>query len=132
LHAEENKTGIIDELRFRRENPLCSQRRGAKALTNTRRLKRKVDLKKCLTLNQKYNINKAMNRKPGFKSGRGGKRRGAGRPKGTTIPPEKRRKPFGVRLPLWLIEWVRSQDTPSGRLIERALIQTYGLKKPKE
>jgi len=72
-----------------------------------------------------------MNRKPVIKSGRGGKRPGAGRPKGTAIPREKRRKPFGVRLPLWLIEWVRSQDTPSARLIERALILTYGLKRPK-
>jgi hypothetical protein len=45
LQAEKKKTGIIGELRFRRENPLCSQRRGVKALTNIRRLKRKVDLK---------------------------------------------------------------------------------------
>lgn len=72
-----------------------------------------------------------MNRKPVKKSGRGGKRRGAGRPKGTTIPPKKRRKPFGVRLPLWLIEWVQSQAEPSGRMVERALIKTYGLKRPK-
>jgi hypothetical protein len=45
LRAEKNKAGIIGELHFRRENPLCSRRRGAKALTNIRRLKRKVDLK---------------------------------------------------------------------------------------
>jgi hypothetical protein len=74
---------------------------------------------------------KAMNQKPVKKDGRGGKKPGAGRPKGTTYPDEKRRKPFGVRLPLWLIEWVRNQAEPSGRIIERALIKTYGLKRPK-
>jgi hypothetical protein len=72
-----------------------------------------------------------MNRKPVKKDGRGGKKPGAGRPKGSSYPPEKRRKPFGVRLPLWLIEWIRSQPEPSGRMIERAVILTYGLKRPK-
>jgi hypothetical protein len=71
-----------------------------------------------------------MNPKLPKKIGRGGKRPGAGRPKGTEYPDEKRRKPFGVRLPLWLIEWVRDQAEPAGRIIERALIQTYGLKRP--
>jgi hypothetical protein len=73
----------------------------------------------------------AMKRKPVKKDGRGGKKSGAGRPVGSSYPDEKRRKPFGVRLPLWLIEWMRSQAEPSGRMIERALILTYGLKRPK-
>jgi hypothetical protein len=62
---------------------------------------------------------------------KGGKRPGAGRPKGSTYPKERRRKPIGVRLPLWLADWLKKHPEPSGRLIERALIMTYGLKEPK-
>jgi hypothetical protein len=63
---------------------------------------------------------------------RGGKRPGAGRPKGSTIPPDKRRQNVTVRLPLWLFDWLKSHPEPSGRLIERALVMTYGIKEPKE
>jgi hypothetical protein len=63
---------------------------------------------------------------------RGGKRKGAGRPKGSTVPPDKRRQNVTVRLPLWLFDWLKNHPEPSGRLIERALIMTYELKEPKE
>jgi hypothetical protein len=50
---------------------------------------------------------------------------------GSTYPPERRRKPVNVRLPLWLADWLKDHPEPSGRLIERALIMTYDLKEPK-
>ena len=62
---------------------------------------------------------------------KGGKRPGAGRPKGSTYPEERRRKPINVRLPLWLADWLKNHPEPSGRLIERALIMTYDIKEPK-
>jgi len=64
-------------------------------------------------------------------TGRGGKRPGAGRPKGSTYPPEKQRKAVNIRLPLWIADWLKSHPESSGRLIERALIMTYDLKEPK-
>jgi hypothetical protein len=62
------------------------------------------------------------------KSGRGGKRPGAGRPLGSTYPEEKRRKPVNIRLPVWLADWLKNHPESSGRLIERALKMTYNLK----
>lgn len=58
---------------------------------------------------------------------RGGKRAGAGRPKGSLsgVP----RKMFAVRLPVWLCEWVLKQKESKQKLIEDALVGTYGLKK---
>ena len=70
-----------------------------------------------------------------FKSGRGGARPNAGRPKGIRkrIKPEsERRQTIGVRLPAWMVQWLKNHDDPAGRVIERALIMTYDLKKPKE
>jgi hypothetical protein len=67
----------------------------------------------------------------GGKLMKGGKRPGAGRPKGSTYPIERRRKPINVRLPLWLADWLKKHPEPSGRLIERALIMTYDIKEPK-
>jgi hypothetical protein len=59
---------------------------------------------------------------------RGGKREGAGRPKGSMFPPNKRRKQVSVRLPVWLSDWLQNHPESSGRLIERALIAFYQLK----
>jgi len=63
---------------------------------------------------------------------RGGKRPGAGRPKGWKLPANLKRKVFNVRLPAWLCKWMTEHPESSGRLIERALIMTYNLKEPKE
>ena len=68
-----------------------------------------------------------------FKSGRGGARPGAGRPKGPSIPDHLRRvKLTKFRLPQWIIDWLDEQPESGGRVIERALIMTCGLKEPKE
>ena len=70
-----------------------------------------------------------------FKSGRGGARPNAGRPKGIRKPikPEsERRQTIGVRLPRWMVQWLKKHDEPAGRLIERALFMTYKLKEPKK
>ena len=63
---------------------------------------------------------------------KGGKRPGAGRPKGSTMPPNKKRRTVTVSLAPWLADWLRNHPESSGRLIERALIMVYGLKEPKE
>jgi hypothetical protein len=63
---------------------------------------------------------------------RGGKRPGAGRPKGSTISKGKKRKTVSVCIPPWLADWLKNHPESSGRLIERALIMTYKIKEPKE
>ena len=48
-----------------------------------------------------------------FKSGRGGARPNAGRPKGIRKPikPEsERRQTIGVRLPAWMVQWLKNHD----------------------
>jgi hypothetical protein len=70
-----------------------------------------------------------------FKSGRGGARPGAGRPKGIYKPikPEsERRQTIGVRLPKWMVQWLKNHDDPAGRVIEKALMMVYKLKEPEE
>ena len=67
-----------------------------------------------------------------FKSGRGGPRPGAGRPKGSTIPEGEKRKRFQVRLPQHIIKWLREQPESAGRLVERALVKVYQIKEPKK
>lgn len=62
---------------------------------------------------------------------RGGKRPGAGRPKNSKLPKDLKRKVFNVRLPAWQCNWLTEQSESAGRLIERALIKTYNLKRPK-
>ena len=62
---------------------------------------------------------------------RGGKRKGAGRPKGSTMPKDRKRKTVSVCLSPWLAEWLSNHPESSGRLVERALIMTYDLKEPK-
>ena len=64
-----------------------------------------------------------------FKSGRGGKRKGAGRPKGTTI--EHPRMTFGTRLPDWMVERLKAEPIPASRIIEEALLKYWGIKKTK-
>lgn len=62
---------------------------------------------------------------------RGGKRKGAGRPKGTAIHDRYRRYVFTCRLPRYVIDWLRGQDESQGRLITRALVDLYAIKPPK-
>jgi len=57
----------------------------------------------------------------------GGKRDGAGRPKGsTTVEASMRRVPVQVRLPKWMADWLQHQPVPAGRNIELAL-EHWGL-----
>ena len=66
-----------------------------------------------------------------FKSGRGGQRKGGGRPKGSTISPHLKRVNLpDFRLPLWIVDWIKSQERSGGRIIEEALIKHYRLKAP--
>jgi hypothetical protein len=53
---------------------------------------------------------------------RGGKRPGAGRPPGSThIDPYFLRIRISTRLPQYLVDWLRDQPIPMGRVIELAL-----------
>ncbi len=53
------------------------------------------------------------------KPGRGGRRKGAGRPKGSThIPPEFKRVRISLRLPQHLVDWLKAQPIPIGTFIE--------------
>lgn len=64
-----------------------------------------------------------------FKSGRGGKRPGAGRPQGTGKPIKpagERRQRLGIRLPVYLVEWIRTQQDNPGQVIEAALLKAHG------
>jgi hypothetical protein len=66
-----------------------------------------------------------------FKSGRGGRRKGGGRPKGSTISPHfKRVNLTGFRLPQWIVDWIKLQGRSGGRVIEEALIMHYKLEQP--
>ena len=62
---------------------------------------------------------------------RGGKRKGAGRPKGTTVQEPYRREVYTCRLPRYIIGWLRRQDESQGRLIARAVVDLYAIKPPK-
>lgn len=59
----------------------------------------------------------------------GGARQGAGRHKS---PSRLKKVPCNVRLPLWMKEWLFSdtQTQSAPKIIEKALIETYGLKVP--
>ena len=50
--------------------------------------------------------------------------RGPGRPAGSD------RVMISVRLPIWLVEWLREQDEPAAQLIEDALRRRHKLKPP--
>lgn len=58
---------------------------------------------------------------------RGGKREGAGRP---PIDPQMVKIPVGYKLPRWLVEWLREQETPAAQLIEAALSDAHELQPP--
>ena len=63
-----------------------------------------------------------------LKSGRGGARKGAGRPPGKgkrRVPDRDRRERIGIRLPAHMIEWLRDQDLNPGRIIEIVLMDTF-------
>ncbi len=75
-------------------------------------------------------------KKKTVKPGRGGPRPGAGRPEGATGPYIKDRRfvrgRVGIRLPRWMISFLKSHPKLPGRLIEHALIMTYtDCKRPK-
>ena len=57
----------------------------------------------------------------------GGKRQGAGR---KPAHPLLKRENITVKLPHWLIEWLRGEDESQAVLIETALKQTYGWVQP--
>ena len=66
-----------------------------------------------------------------FKSGRGGWRKGGGRPKGSTMPAHLKRINLNdFRLPQWIVDWLKAQPKSGGRLMEDALINYYKLKRP--
>lgn len=60
---------------------------------------------------------------------RGGKREGAGAP---PKDPQMVKVPVGYKLPRWLVDWLREQDTPAAQLIEDALRRRHKLKPPHE
>jgi hypothetical protein len=58
----------------------------------------------------------------------GGERKGAGR---KPSPQELKKKiPVGVKLPRWLVEWMRAQPESQAVLIEDALKKRHKLKPP--
>lgn len=57
----------------------------------------------------------------------GGERKGAGR---KTSPPELKKIPVGIKLPRWLIEWMREQPESQAVLIEDALKRRHKLEPP--
>lgn len=52
---------------------------------------------------------------------------GAGR---KPSPPNLKKIPLGLKLPRWLIEWLRAHPRSNAILIEDALKSQYGLKSP--
>lgn len=62
-------------------------------------------------------------------NGHGGARRGAGRPPGD---PGLVKVPVGYKLPQWLVDWLREQDTPAAQLIEDAVRWRHKIKPPKQ
>ena len=58
----------------------------------------------------------------------GGERKGAGR---KHSPPELKKIPVGVKLPRWLVEWMREQPESQAVLIEEALKKRHKLNRPK-
>lgn len=55
----------------------------------------------------------------------GGRREGAGRK-----PDPDKKMPVTVKLPPWLVEWLRSQPGSQAALIEDALCERHKLKPP--
>lgn len=44
------------------------------------------------------------------------------------LPPQVRRVRFCLRLPGWLVDWLKAQDDPVGNVVERALVEYYRLR----
>ena len=66
-----------------------------------------------------------------FKSGRGGYRKGGGRPKGSIKPPNLKRINLNdFRLPQWIVDWLKAQPESGGRLMEEAIVNYYKLNQP--
>lgn len=40
------------------------------------------------------------------------------------------RQAIGLKLPIWMVEWLREQPYPMAQLIEIAIAQTYNLRPP--
>jgi hypothetical protein len=57
----------------------------------------------------------------------GGKREGAGRP---PTSPLLKKIPLGIKLPRWLVEWLRGQNRSQAVIIEEALCSKHNLKPP--
>ena len=58
------------------------------------------------------------------------KQKGAGRP---PVPPHlKRVKMTGVRIQQWILDWLMSQPESKGQLIEKLLIDKYGLESKRD
>ena len=57
----------------------------------------------------------------------GGARPGSGR---KPAKPELKKIPVGMKLPRWLVEWLRAQPESMPKLIEDALIARHKLKQP--
>ena len=43
-----------------------------------------------------------------------------------------KRVPINIKLPLWLRDWLKTQQVSQSRLIETALIETYHIEKQQE
>ena len=61
---------------------------------------------------------------------RGGKRTGAGRPLGSKMDQRFRRDRLDIRLPRWLMRWLKGQRKPASRVVEGALVETFNLEGP--
>ena len=46
-------------------------------------------------------------------------------------PPELKKIPVGVKLPRWIVEWMREQTISQAKLIEEALVKLHNLTPPK-
>lgn len=86
--------------------------------------RRPLEIGKELTLTLQNSETASATEKPRH----GGKRAGAGRPKGSShLDPLMRRVVVSVRLPQWIADWLKDQPVPAGRIIEIAL-EDWGLK----
>lgn len=50
-----------------------------------------------------------------------------GRPK---IDPQALKIPVAFKLPRWLVKWMRAHEDPQSVIIEDAVIEKHGLKRP--
>lgn len=60
---------------------------------------------------------------------RGGRRKGAGRPR---IDTNLVKTPVSYKLPRWLVEWMRAHESPASQLIEDALRRQHRIAPPKQ